>query len=68
MNCLGHANPKVKTIKNQSKTLACFKCQIPEGEKLVKVKQKTFANYVMFQNSGAEATEAIKLQEDIFIL
>ena len=29
---------------------------------------KTFADYVMFQNSGAEATEAaIKLLEDIFI-
>ena len=33
-----------------------------------KLKTKTFADYVMFQNSGAEATEAsIKMQEDIFI-
>ena len=30
-----------------------------EGEKLAKkLCQKTFADYVMFQNSGAEATEA----------
>ena len=33
--------------------------QIPEGEKLAKkLCQKTFADYVIFQNSGAEATEA----------
>ena len=32
---------------------------IPEQEKLAKrLKQKTFADYVAFQNSGAEATEA----------
>jgi len=32
---------------------------IPEGEKLAKrLTQKTFADYVIFQNSGAEATEA----------
>ena len=32
---------------------------IPEGEKLAKkIVKKTFADYVMFQNSGAEATEA----------
>ena len=32
---------------------------IPEGEKLAKrLTQKTFADYVMFQNSGVEATEA----------
>ena len=62
VNCLGHANPKlVKTIKNQSKKLwhVSNAFQIPEGEKLAKkLCQKTFANYVMFQNSGAEATEA----------
>ncbi len=62
VNCLGHAHPKlVKTIKEQSKKLwhisNAFK--IPEGEKLAKkLCQKTFADYVMFQNSGAEATEA----------
>jgi acetylornithine/N-succinyldiaminopimelate aminotransferase len=32
---------------------------IPEGEKLAKrLTQKTFADYVIFQNSGTEATEA----------
>jgi len=62
VNCLGHANPKlVKTIKDQSKKLwhVSNAFQIPEGEKLAKkLCQKTFADYVMFQNSGAEATEA----------
>ena len=40
--------------------MACFKCfLIPEGEKLAKkLCEKTFANYVIFQNSGTEATEA----------
>ena len=62
VNCLGHAHPKlVKTITDQSKKLwhvsNAFK--IPEGEKLAKkLCLKTFADYVMFQNSGAEATEA----------
>jgi len=62
VNCLGHAHPKlVKTIMDQSKKLwhvsNAFK--IPEGEKLAKkLCLKTFADYVMFQNSGAEATEA----------
>ncbi len=62
VNSLGHANPKlVKTIKNQSTKLwhVSNAFQIPEGEKLAKkLCQKTFADYVMFQNSGAEATEA----------
>ncbi len=62
VNSLGHANPKlVKTIKNQSKKLwhVSNAFQIPEGEKLAKkLCNKTFADYVMFQNSGAEATEA----------
>ena len=62
VNSLGHAHPKlVKTIKNQSKKLwhVSNAFQIPEGEKLAKkLCQKTFANFVMFQNSGAEATEA----------
>jgi acetylornithine/N-succinyldiaminopimelate aminotransferase len=62
VNSLGHAHPKlVKTIITQSKKLwhvsNAFK--IPEGEKLAKkLVKKTFADYVMFQNSGAEATEA----------
>ena len=62
VNSLGHANPKlIKSIKNQSKKLWHISnaFEIPEGEKLAKkLCQKTFADYVMFQNSGAEATEA----------
>ena len=62
VNSLGHANPKlIKTIKDQSKKLWHISnaFQIPEGEKLAKkLCKRTFADYVMFQNSGAEATEA----------
>ena len=62
VNSLGHANPKlVKTINAQSKKLwhVSNAFMIPEGEKLAeKLAKKTFADYVMFQNSGAEATEA----------
>ena len=62
VNSLGHAHPKlVKTINNQSKKLwhVSNAFVIPEGEKLAKkICQKTFADFVMFQNSGAEATEA----------
>ena len=62
VNCLGHAHPKlIKTIKDQSKKLwhVSNAFEIPEGEKLAKkLCQKTFADRVMFQNSGAEATEA----------
>ena len=62
VNSLGHAHPKLaKTIKDQSKKLwhVSNAFQIPEGEKLAKkLCQKTFADYVIFQNSGTEATEA----------
>ena len=62
VNSLGHAHPKlVKTINYQSKKLwhVSNAFQIPEGEKLAKkLCKKTFADYVIFQNSGAEATEA----------
>ena len=62
VNSLGHAHPKlIKTIRNQSKKLwhVSNAFQIPEGEKLAKkLCNKTFADYVMFQNSGTEATEA----------
>ena len=62
VNSLGHAHPElVKTIKDQSKKLwhVSNAFQIPEGETLAKkLCNKTFADYVMFQNSGAEATEA----------
>ena len=62
VNSLGHAHPKlIKTINTQAKKLwhVSNAFQIPEGEKLArKLCKKTFADYVMFQNSGAEATEA----------
>ena len=72
VNSLGHAHPKlVKTIRDQSKKLwhVSNAFQIPEGEKLAKkLCQKTFADYVIFQNSGAEPPkQLLKLQEDIFI-
>ena len=62
VNSLGHANKKlVNAINKQSNNLwhvsNAFK--IPEGEKLArKLVKKTFADSVIFQNSGAEATEA----------
>ena len=62
VNSLGHSHPKlIKTIKIQSKKLwhVSNAFQIPEGEKLAeKLCKKTFADFVIFQNSGAEATEA----------
>ena len=62
VNSLGHAHPKlVKTISDQSKKLLHVSnaFQIPEGEKLAKkLCQKTFADFVMYSNSGTEATEA----------
>ena len=62
VNSLGHAHPKlIKSLSNQSKKIwhVSNAFIIPEGEKLAKkIVQKTFADYVMFQNSGAEATEA----------
>ena len=62
VNSLGHSHPKlVQTIKIQSKKLwhVSNAFQIPEGEKLAqKLCKNTFADYVIFQNSGTEATEA----------
>jgi len=62
VNSLGHAHPElVKTINRQSKRLwhVSNAFIIPEGELLAKkLAKKTFADYVIFQNSGAEATEA----------
>ena len=71
VNSLGHANPNlVSTIKKQSKKLwhVSNSFVIPEGEKLAqKITKKTFADYVMFQNSGTEATEAaIKVARKYF--
>ena len=71
VNSLGHSHPKlIKALNNQSKKVwhvsNAFK--IPEGEKLAKkITRNTFADYVMFQNSGAEATEAaIKVARKYF--
>ena len=62
VNSLGHANPYlVKAINRQSKKLwhVSNAFIIPEGERLAKrLTKKTFADCVIFQNSGAEATEA----------
>ena len=62
VNSLGHAHPKlIKALNNQSKKMwhVSNAFIIPEGEKLAKkIAQKTFADFVMFQNSGTEATEA----------
>jgi acetylornithine/N-succinyldiaminopimelate aminotransferase len=71
VNSLGHANPYlIKAINKQAKKVwhVSNAFQIPEGEKLAKkLTQKTFADYVMFQNSGAEATEAaIKIARRYF--
>ena len=71
VNSLGHAHPKlIKAINKQSKKLwhVSNAFTIPEGEKLAKkLAKKTFADYVMFQNSGAEATEAaIKVARKYF--
>jgi acetylornithine/N-succinyldiaminopimelate aminotransferase len=62
VNSLGHANPYlIKAINKQSKKLwhVSNAFVIPEGEKLAtRLAKKTFANFIIFQNSGAEATEA----------
>jgi len=62
VNSLGHANKYlIQAISSQAKKVwhVSNAFQIPEGEKLAKkLTQKTFADCVMFQNSGTEATEA----------
>jgi len=62
VNSLGHANPYlIKAINKQSKKLwhVSNAFIIPEGEKLAKrLAKKTFADFIIFQNSGVEATEA----------
>ena len=62
VNSLGHANPYlIKAINKQSKKLWHISNVfiIPEGERLAeRLTKKTFADFVIFQNSGAEATEA----------
>ena len=62
VNSLGHSNPYlIKAMIKQSKKVwhVSNAFIIPEGEKLAKrLTQKTFADAVIFQNSGTEATEA----------
>ncbi len=62
VNSLGHSNPYlIKAMNKQAKKVwhVSNAFIIPEGEKLAKkLTQKTFADYVLFQNSGTEATEA----------
>ena len=62
VNSLGHANPHlIRAINNQAKKVwhVSNAFIIPEGEKLAKrLTQKTFADSIIFQNSGTEATEA----------
>ena len=62
VNSLGHAHPKlIKALNTQAKKVwhVSNAFTIPEGEELAKkIVKKTFADFVMFQNSGAEATEA----------
>ena len=62
VNSLGHANPQlIKAVNKQSKKLwhVSNAFIIPEGEKLAaRLAKKTFADFIIFQNSGAEATEA----------
>ena len=71
VNSLGHANKKlINAINQQSKKLwhVSNAFRIPEGEKLAnKLVKKTFADSIIFQNSGAEATEAaIKIARRYF--
>ena len=62
VNSLGHSNPHlIKAINKQSKKVwhVSNAFLIPEGEKLSsRLAKKTFASAIIFQNSGAEATEA----------
>ena len=71
VNSLGHANPYlIKSINSQAKKLwhVSNSFLIPEGERLANtLTQKTFADAVIFQNSGTEATEAaIKVAKRYF--
>ncbi len=70
-NILGHCHEHlVKTIQEQSKKLwhVSNAFIIPEQERLAKrLTEKTFADFVCFQNSGTEATEAsIKIARKYF--
>ena len=71
VNSLGHCHPHlVETIKKQSEKLwhVSNAFTIPEQEKLAKrLTDNTFADFVIFVNSGAEATEtSIKVARKYF--
>ena len=73
VNSLGHSNPNLnKALLKQSKKVwhVSNAFEIPEGERLAKrLTKNTFADYVLFQNSGAEATEAaVKAARKFFYL
>ena len=66
VNALGHAHPSlVKALSEQAQKVwhVSNLYRIPEGEKLAeRLCEATFADFVFFQNSGAEACEcAIKM-------
>ena len=71
VNTLGHSNPiLIKALNSQAKKLwhVSNSFQIPEGENLAKkLAKRTFADKVIFVNSGAEANEAaIKIARRYF--
>ena len=71
VNTLGHSNPiLIKALNSQAKRLwhVSNSFQIPEGENLAKkLVKRTFADKVIFVNSGAEANEAaIKIARRYF--
>ena len=71
VNALGHChNHLVEVIQNQAEKLwhVSNAFEIPEQEKLAKrLVDNTFADHVVFMNSGAEATEAsIKIARKYF--
>ena len=71
VNTLGHSNKKlIKALNSQAKKVwhVSNSFQIPEGEILAKkLASKTFAEKVIFVNSGAEANEAaIKIARRYF--
>ena len=71
VNSLGHSNPNLISAMNKQAKKVWHVSNafiIPEGEKLAsKIKKRTFADYVIFQNSGTEATEtAIKVARRYF--
>jgi len=71
VNSLGHSNPHlIKAINKQSKKVwhVSNAFLIPEGERLAsRLAKRTFASAIIFQNSGAESTEAaIKIARRYF--